>query len=272
MTNRYTVIQYLPDALAGECLNAGVIVYRGGHVRARFVSDWHRLKLFGKGDIGFLKEFAANIRKMTRSAVMPPAPDGSGTLDEATLNNMILTWSNEIRFTPPRVSIRALDELYEEAVSQFLHESLNLVKDYRTREDAVRMTQNAIRAAVELVLPSQSRKLVKTDEVVKGKQDACKFDIVVINGQPWLAADALSFERPDSRSLERAVNAALWGIRDVREQAPDFPIGVLALPPHEESEIFPRAARLLDMYSVPLFRDEQALSMWAGEALARRAF
>ena len=107
MGSFYSVIQYVPSPSLDECMNAGVVAFGNGRIGAAFVDDWDRLRRFGRGDIDYLREFARDFRSSVRSRVLPPHKDDTGRLDEATLREMIVSWSNEIRFTPLRGSVCA---------------------------------------------------------------------------------------------------------------------------------------------------------------------
>ena len=65
----YSVIQFVPDPVADERINAGVVVFDGEKVRAHFIDNWGRLQRFGNKDVGFLKQFARELRDAATTAV-----------------------------------------------------------------------------------------------------------------------------------------------------------------------------------------------------------
>jgi len=52
MTPYYTVVQCVPDPIAGERINIGVIVLGEGRLSCRFVRTWRRVAQFAREDIG----------------------------------------------------------------------------------------------------------------------------------------------------------------------------------------------------------------------------
>lgn len=59
MVSRYSVIQYVPDAIANERINIGVLVFDEQVVRVKFLSKWNRVVHFApNSDISFLMDFS----------------------------------------------------------------------------------------------------------------------------------------------------------------------------------------------------------------------
>ena len=57
MSARYSVLQYLPDPLAGESINVGLIAWNENRVRTRFLRDWKRVQCFSRDhEPAFIKE------------------------------------------------------------------------------------------------------------------------------------------------------------------------------------------------------------------------
>ena len=103
----YSVCQFSPDPVAGECINVGVFVCAGGGVESRFLVDWRRVEAFADGEeIGFLKDFAAR----------------AAGWDEAKLTHAIEHWMNCIHLTKPRASLSEPEELLAYVTGRFLRE------------------------------------------------------------------------------------------------------------------------------------------------------
>ena len=122
-----------------------------------------------------------------------------------------------------------VDELFKDIIVRFLRRSaVASPARYHTSRYAATLAENVIgegpNRRIGAVL---TERMVFRDTPVSGGRDHCKFDVVVSNGEPWLAADGLSFERPDSPRLEEEVAAKLWAIRDVRDGSPEFPVAVV---------------------------------------------
>src|SRR5260370_836966 len=92
MPSRYSVIRYVPDPTAGECINIGVVVFGNGRVLYRFVKNWDRVKSFRQEDIEYLRVFERNF----------------GRIREEELEEMIRSWKLSIQFSTPAGS--ALDD------------------------------------------------------------------------------------------------------------------------------------------------------------------
>src|SRR6266571_3423111 len=54
MPTTYTVVQYVPDPIADERLNVGVIAVSGGRARSRFLTNWLRAERFGNARVRVL--------------------------------------------------------------------------------------------------------------------------------------------------------------------------------------------------------------------------
>ena len=51
MATFYSVIQFVPDPVADERMNAGVVVFGNGRILVRFVENWGRLQRFSNQDV-----------------------------------------------------------------------------------------------------------------------------------------------------------------------------------------------------------------------------
>ena len=63
MPTTYTVVQYVPDPIADERLNVGVIAVSGEHARSRFLTNWLRAERFGNASVRVLKDFARQVER-----------------------------------------------------------------------------------------------------------------------------------------------------------------------------------------------------------------
>ncbi len=114
MATFYTVVQFVPDPVADERINAGVIVFGGGRILVRFVENWNRLQRFGNKDVSFLRQFASDLSERAHGGTAQPQ------LTEQMLREMVNTWRNAIQFTPPRGSLLSLEELLVDTEARFL--------------------------------------------------------------------------------------------------------------------------------------------------------
>ncbi|MBD2774779.1 DUF3037 domain-containing protein [Iningainema tapete] len=77
MVSRYSIIQYVPDPIADERINIGVVVFNEDAVKSRFLTNWERVRLFGMEDIDFLKDFADRVQKAALDDILFPGDEHS---------------------------------------------------------------------------------------------------------------------------------------------------------------------------------------------------
>ncbi len=232
MISKYSVIQFSPDALSGECINVGVIAFDEKKVRARFLSDWTRVRRFAGEDIGFLKDFAQEVSHAS-------APQGGLTgirlspeLDEQLITRMATKWHNSIQLTTPRTSTKSVDELLDDASARFLKQVRREARDYRDRRDAANIARVATREALEKrVGKAHVSEFLHPQAEIWGKYEPHVFDSVVSNGRKYFALQGVSFELPEARELKQLVDAVAFQVFDTKESYKELPIGILALPP-----------------------------------------
>src|SRR5438552_11668042 len=101
MSTTYTVVQYVPDPIADERLNIGVIAISGDRARARFLANWTRAERFGNASVHALRDFARQIDEATLPDLALRGLGGRVELSEARLQEMAKRWVNSIQFTTP---------------------------------------------------------------------------------------------------------------------------------------------------------------------------
>jgi len=57
------------------------------------------------------------------------------------------------------------------------------------------------------------------------------YDLVIGNGTPVFAGQALSLQVPDQRDAEKDIDAIGWALQDLRDRAPQLDAGILTLIP-----------------------------------------
>lgn len=247
MTTQYTVIQYVPDPVADERVNIGVLVFGDGPPRARFLAKWERVERFAKEDTAYVRDFAARI---SDSLILL---EGLWETLEAQpfedrLRKMASGLMNSIQFTPLRGSLETPEKLLAQAVSMFLIEYQRQPQGYRNRQQAAVDARVSIRNVLQRAMKSDkaTEKYLGADKQLQGRFDKHRFDAVVQNGIPYFAAQALSFEIPDPSHLTRIINATAFQIEDVRKLMPDLPIAIAALPPLQGQKEFGAATDMYD--------------------------
>jgi hypothetical protein len=104
MITRYSVVQYVPNPLADERINIGVIAWDERDMSAKFLSNWKRVQSFGHEDLGYVCEFVAKASTALDRNVPSDLFGGTPTLDVSKLEKMIGTWHHSIILT--RRSVR----------------------------------------------------------------------------------------------------------------------------------------------------------------------
>jgi hypothetical protein len=273
MAAKYTIVQYLPDPLAGECINIGVIVFGAGQLLARFLDNWERVEAFANyADISFVREFAEQFQEVDpeQLGLQLIAPLESITAE--TIQSLTTRWIHSIQLTPPGFSIKDPGQLMETLAPRYLKTATAVRSQAptgRPRQTAAKFAASALERAVR---EKNYDITVRRKHLLSGGINSYRFDAVAMNGQPYVAAQGFSFEVSDQNELERNVDALGFAVADVRDRFPDLPIGIVALRRRqdEEKEPYLRALSLFGYYKVRML-DEQDAVVWAAESLTERA-
>jgi hypothetical protein len=231
MASRYSIVQYVPNPIADERINIGVVTFDDNDVRVQFLNNWSRVQAFGREDIHFLRDFAKRMNFAASEGLLFPGDEPDGTPKHERLKKIAQGWINSIQFTEPRGSLKNVESLLEDIAQTYL---VNVVptKTKRNRQDAAKITTSIIRKTLISYDDKPALKeMLKNDFSVKGSHKEHKFDAVVANGQPYFAAHGISFEVHIPESLQDSIS---WMILDVKESDPKLPIGIVALPPKQE--------------------------------------
>ena len=282
MPSYYSVVQYYPDPSADERINIGVIAYQGSVVRTRFLSEWGRVKHFGGESVDFLKEFARNFqRTVNYQSAMSSEASALGLTDYRgaepkltgdTLEAMFGEWSNSIRFTEPRASLRAPDSLLDEVIRRYLVVHRAAGTRRRDQRTATKLAVSRVRQGLSRsVRPELAEELLRSPYLVNGARQEHYFDVAIANGTPYLVAQSASFEVPDphAKALHSRLDSIAWSLSDARPREQGIAIGVLALPPEKG---MPHEAEMNALFEarIALFKDlgatvlgEQEIENWA---------
>ena len=230
MASKYSIVQYVPNPIANERINIGVVAFNEEEVRVQFLTNWERVRHFGMEDVTFLKEFAHRMSQAADSGLIFPGDNRDAPYQER-LNKIARDWLSGIQWTEPRGSLEDVDSLLEGIASNFLVD-LNSQKPHRRdREAAARLTTAKFRKVFKQYVKNDPKELLKTSYSVQGSHMEHKFDAVVANGRPYLAAHGVSFEVKIPEHLQ---NSLSWMITDVKRFQPDFPIAIVALQPKKD--------------------------------------
>ncbi len=263
MTTRYTIIQYVPNPIADERLNIGVITWDEQRVCSHFLADWRRVKLFGVGDVGFLRDFAQRVTDRTSPQLRLALPD-YGSMDAPRLQKMIGEWGHSIQFTEPRGSLKDAGTLLRELVPTFLRQPAPRTRRGRNRRAAAAMATRFILTAMKEQMPDQAEDFVKTNATLEGRFDKHRFDVVLAHGRPLAAVHAISFEIVERERLEKEIEATAWTVDDMRKKHRVLPLAVFVLQPSDGgvSSVYTRAVRLFRHLNAEIVT-ENKMPVWA---------
>ncbi len=241
-----------------ERINVGVIVTDNGRVRSLFLGRWQRVKQFSGKDVAFLKDVERDARNW----------------DEAAVARLASQWTGSVQFTEPRFTTLPLDEALLDAAKRYLFVTATETQGYRDKSTAVLLVRRRIREKLIEKLGTSGRALIKGPKYeLKGQHSAYEFDVSVGNGQPYFAAQGISFEVPNTRRLQKEIASTAWLIEDVKRESPDFPIGVAVLPPKQNAgnasrDNYQEAVAIFQGLSADVIEEPQ-FSNWAEDVSTR---
>lgn len=123
MPSYYAVVQYVPDPVADERMNIGVIAFNDDRVYSRFIRDWQRVRSFGAKDAALLQDFARSVQSVTgQQRTLAALLEGEPFTPDA-IRMIARRWKSSIRLTEPRASLLTAAELLEDIAGRFLRES-----------------------------------------------------------------------------------------------------------------------------------------------------
>ncbi len=273
MASQYSVIQYVPNPIADERINIGVLAFNDQVVRVHFLQNWKRVKQFGNEDVSFLREFAD---RMEESAARGGFFLEDGYKDIPKHQQIIKVargWMNSIQFTEPCGSLLDVDRLLEDTAETYLLEIENIEDNLpkkifsRDRKVASKIANKTVKQVLKELKGEQAQEYFKTS--LAGKHEGHKLDAVVANGKPYLAVHGLSFEVHSPKSV---LDALSWAIVDVKNSYQGLPFGVLLLPPKRELRELTKAyetaiEKYEDLGAIVL--KENDLEDWTNQTLAQ---
>jgi hypothetical protein len=228
----FSIIQFVPDPVADERMNAGVVVFDGERVCARFVANWERLQRFGNKGVAFLKTFAREFQKRTQGGLFDPE------INERAIREMSATWKDAIQLTAPRRSLLSIEDLLDDAERRFLaNDRRTTASRPNTRSSMKRLTFEAARLAFDRHGHPEGRELVKRNYQIQGAIESHPFSLAIANGRPLVAAEVFSFVGSDRRNQERDVHATAWAFEDVRKRDTSVALAALVMTGEEPSPV-----------------------------------
>ena len=272
MPSRYSVIQYVPDPIADERVNVGILVFDDEKVATVFLKSWDRVRCFAMEDIQFLRSFQERMMRITSVGLLFPGDVDNGQPNHERLQRVATSWMNSIQFTEPCGSLASVEQLLEDLPSQFLKEPLIKPKrKLRDRQAAANLARSSIRTVLKSRLKFREvNDLLNHNHELMGRYQSHRFDVTVMNGRPYFAAHGISYEVD---SPDATTDSVAWMIADVRSVNATVPIGVLMLPPQpntfERSMLQKKYERKREIYQEmgAIVLGENDLGDWTEEQL-----
>ena len=204
MVNYYSVFQYIPDGVRDERINIGVVVFGSGRVRTQFLKNWSRVRNFASAEaISDLRYIPHRVKSMKEDEIRALA-------EKETFG---------VQLTRPAVSLLNDEELLYDAAVRFLIDPPQAAhRDYIVKSELAARTRRRIREALTYRLGGTASLLVKDDYFTPGQYGPHPFDATVANGHVMAAAEAVSFQTRDKKSLDKDAGAAIWKFTDVRRK------------------------------------------------------
>lgn len=265
MASHYSVVQYVPDPIAGERINIGVVAFGDGMVLSRFAEGWElRAKRFGKeGDISYLREFVEQVQSADKTMFLDFW--GEQRVSEADIRRMSDEWRGSIQLTKPRASTETPLALLKGVAEKFIRAKYSLAP-FRTRLQGTHAATWALRGAIDAMVGGKDdlERLVHRNVPIEGRLDHHEADVGIKNGTLLHGTWVLSFDIGDSIKVEHDVKRTLWTVDDIRKVNKKLPISVLMLLPkhHPNDDVMHDAKRMFDSLGAEVV-EEGSLMNWA---------
>lgn len=263
MASYFSVVRFVPSALAEEFINVGVLAFGDGKVRSRFLESWNRLRRFAGEDVlDGVKEFQDWVEA---SIVMDATRIGQSPFTEEVLKKITKEWAGSLRISEPRGSALDADTLLEQVAPIFLVEPPAPAEKQPTKAYVRALTREALEHAIVMSdIARQNHLRVQTRLAVKGHVRPRTFDVVVTNGLPRCAVQCFSFLSDDSERLLKMVDATAFAIEDATKASKELQIAVVALGPEKTLPVYSQAKETFESVGAS-FVTPEGLEGWSNE-------
>ena len=252
---RFSIIQYVPDPIANERLNIGVVVAANQRIHVRFLHNWQRIKkIAGTDDLVYLRDFAdffeslaLEVNPVSQLQLFEQPIEGS-TAEDVFLW-YAANWNRSIQFTTPQPAIEDPQHLLERmALRCLMGPSAELKRATKTRNQLIGQTAKSIRGAMSQASDQLEltrylyTKISVPGELVK----ETKFDLALMDGYVYSATQTLSFQSGDLRDLHLLSRDAVWSLSDLRNRWPRAVTSLVIAPPIASNLNRGKAAAMMD--------------------------
>lgn len=256
MVSYYRVIKYIPDEVAGECINIGVVTYGEGQIHYRFLRNWQRVKSFSGHDTDGLRRFADDFERGVIGQRGLESWDTRPVITEEYLRTLVTRFSHSIQFSEERASLEKSEVLLADLAPLMLKEKAKskVPRNYLSNHDAQIVTHKTVQKAVQDVMNDTADRYVRFRGSLEGACGPHPIGTTIQNGHIVAAVESLSFEGPHLDQRENDIRGRLWNLQDVRERNPDLSLAVTYYPPEGRVPLFDEmiaATRLYNYQNVP---------------------
>lgn len=242
MPSQYSIIQYVPNPIADERINIGVLAFDEKLVKVSFIKNWQRVKDFGRERIDFLQDFAQKMQVQTNSGLLFPGDEDNNISKQDRLLRISNHWMNSIQFSEPRGSLKDVEKVLNDSVNKFLVD-INPPKQKRDRQAAAKFATRKVREVLTERLGEKAKKLVKPNYSISGHYTQHKFDVAISNGKPYFAAQGISFEVKVSENIRNSIS---FMITNIKKDYKNLSLAIVAFPPKPEQNNYKKQKELYE--------------------------
>ena len=153
MASKYSIVQYVPNPIADERINIGVVAFDQDKVGVRFLHNWERVEHFGMENIDFLKDFAQRMQEAASLGLLFPGDRDDDTPKHERLKKVARGWMNSVQFTEPRGSLESVDSLLEDIAETYLippkHSKVMIICKRPAKRPTIRIMQQIFKSTDE---------------------------------------------------------------------------------------------------------------------------
>ena len=269
MPSYYSVVRFVPSALAEEFVNVGVLTFGDGKVRGKFLENWWRVERFA--DVKTLASARA-FQEWVEGSMVPEGPSDKRmrAIDESDVRRLSGEWAGSVQLSEPRASTLEPDDLLEDIAPTFLIEPPARNERPWDKRRVVTETSQAIRSAILEKIGKDTHLAVHTRRPISAGIRARVFDVVVSNAAPRLAVQCVNFNVNDMKRVLDQVDVVAFAMEDVHKKSKDFPFSVVVVPPEEEEATFAQAKQTLESVGAEVVF-ESGMDEWSARAAERLA-
>ena len=262
MASYYSVLRYVPDPIAGESVNVGVLVIRGKEAHVLLLGDWSRVQKFSAASSKEIQRLAKEIQADPVSClgIHPEcAPE--------QLNESLADWTNCLQFSTVRAATEDPATLDATLERLFLVEPIGRqVTPAQRRAQLISTAMAEVRTAFQRRFDRMPRKFVHKARRVDGFRTWHPVDVALANGELYAGAFALPFAiRQPERQLHDT-DATAFAVEDILEAKPETRLTVILDAAERDSQSYDRAIELFSNLHVETVTASE-ISQWASRAV-----